>query len=122
MGITAGTVAAVVLISALAVFWFLVIERTRQIGIRRALGASRANIVAHFMVESTVATAVGTGAGLVLTGGAYLLMRQVFPGLPLEPRALALTAALLWVDNTLAVLIPARRAARIAPSVASQGR
>jgi putative ABC transport system permease protein len=122
MAISAATVAAIVLISALAVFWFLVIERTRQIGIRRALGATRASIVAHFIVESSVATAVGAGAGLVLTFGAYALMRQVFPGLPLEPRALALTALLLWIDNTLAVLIPARRAALVAPSVASQGR
>jgi putative ABC transport system permease protein len=122
MAITGATVAAIVLISALAVFWFLVNERTRQIGIRRALGATRASIVAHFIVESSVATAVGTSAGLVLTLGAYLLMRQVFPGLPLEPRSLALTAGLLWIDNTLAVLIPARRAARIAPSVASRSR
>ena len=60
--------------------------------------------------------------GLAITLGLCRLMRRAFPGLEADWRLLALTVALLWVDCTLAALVPARRAARIPPSAASRGR
>jgi putative ABC transport system permease protein len=115
-----GTVAAVALLGTLAVSSFLVVERTRQIGIRRALGGTRIDIVRYFVVEITIATAIGSAIGLVSTLVVYRLMLPVFPGLAIDPRLLIVTALLLWLDATVAVLIPALRAARISPSVASR--
>jgi hypothetical protein len=47
-------------------------------------------------------------------------MRRVFVGIQLGPKLLLLTGGLLWLDATLAAMIPARRAADIPPSVASR--
>jgi hypothetical protein len=49
------------------------------------------------------------------------MMKRLFHDLVLDWRHLAITAALLWVDATLAALVPARRAADIPPHVASRG-
>jgi putative ABC transport system permease protein len=117
MGVTVGLLA---LLGALAVSSFLVAERTRQIGIRRALGATRRDVIRYFLVENALATLLGTAVGLLMTACLYLAMRKVFPGIQLSPKLLLLTGALLWIDATLAAMIPARRAAQIPPSVASR--
>jgi putative ABC transport system permease protein len=117
MGVTVGLLA---LLGALAVSSFLVAERTRQIGIRRALGATRRDVIRYFLVENALATLLGTAVGLVMTGCLYLAMRRVFVGIQLDPKLLLLTGGLLWLDATLAAMIPARRAADIPPSVASR--
>jgi putative ABC transport system permease protein len=117
MGVTVGLLA---LLGALAVSSFLVAERTRQIGIRRALGATRGDVIRYFLVENALATLLGTAFGLVMTSCLYLAMRRVFPGIQLDPKLLTLTAGLLWLDATLAAMVPARRAADIPPSVASR--
>jgi putative ABC transport system permease protein len=117
MGVTVGLLA---LLGALAVSSFLVAERTRQIGIRRALGATRRDVIRYFLVENALATLLGTLVGLVMTACLYLAMRKVFLGIQLSPKLLLLTGGLLWIDATLAAMIPARRAAEIPPSVASR--
>jgi putative ABC transport system permease protein len=117
MGLTVGLLA---LLGAAAVASFLVAERTRQIGIRRALGATRRAVIHYFLVENAVATLLGTGLGLVMTAALYVLMQRAFPNIRLDGSFLALTALLLWVVATLAAMIPARRAAEIPPSVASR--
>jgi putative ABC transport system permease protein len=117
MGLTVGLLA---LLGAAAVASFLVAERTRQIGIRRALGATRQAVIRYFLVENAVATLLGTGLGLVMTAALYLLMQRAFPGIRLNVSFLVLTALLLWLVATLAAMIPARRAAEIPPSVASR--
>jgi putative ABC transport system permease protein len=117
MGVTVGVLA---LLGALAVSSFLVAERTRQIGIRRALGATRRDVIRYFLVENALATMLGTAVGLLMTACLYLAMRKVFLGIQLSPKLLLLTGALLWIDATLAAMIPARRAAQIPPSVASR--
>jgi putative ABC transport system permease protein len=117
MGVTVGLLA---LLGALAVSSFLVAERTRQIGIRRALGATRRDVIRYFLVENALASLLGTAVGLLMTACLYLAMRKVFLGIQLSPKLLLLTGALLWIDATLAAMIPARRAAQIPPSVASR--
>jgi putative ABC transport system permease protein len=114
------TVGLLALLGALAVSSFLVAERTRQIGIRRALGATRRDVIRYFLVENALATLLGTAVGLLMTACLYLVMRKVFLGIQLSPKLLLLTGALLWIDATLAAMIPARRAAQIPPSVASR--
>jgi putative ABC transport system permease protein len=121
LSIMAVTVGVVALLGALAVSSFLVAERTRQIGIRRALGATRQDVMRYFLVENALAVAAGTVLGIIATLVLYLMMKRLFHGLVLDWRHLAITGVLLWVDATLAALVPARRAADIPPHVASRG-
>lgn len=106
-------------IVGLASFW--VQQRTRMIGIRRALGATRGQILHYFQLENLLLTT----AGIVLGGaGAYalnlLLMRQAeLTRLP--PGYLAAGAVVMWLLGQVAVLGPALRAAAVPPVVATRG-
>jgi putative ABC transport system permease protein len=123
LGMMGLSVGAGALIGAIALSAFLVRQRRRQIGIRRALGASRADIIRYFLVENSIATALGTGLGLLVLLGllslAGLSGQQTF--VTWTWRSPAASALLLWVGATLAAMLPARRAADIPPSVASRG-
>jgi putative ABC transport system permease protein len=110
----------VALLGPVAVSSFLVAERTRQIGVRRALGATRFDVIRHFLVENALAMFIGSAVGALLTVPFFLFMREYFYGAELRPWMLILTAVLLFVDGTLAALMPALRASRIAPSVAAR--
>lgn len=105
-------------IVGLASLW--VAQRRRQIGVRRALGARRVDIVKHFLMENLMITA--TGVALGLTGAVALngvLLR--FTALPpLSPALLAGGALLLPLLGALAVLGPALRAARVSPAEATR--
>jgi len=76
-----GLVGVVALVGALAATSFLVAQRTRQIGIRRALGATKADIVSFFLVESTLAVFVGSLLGVAGSLAMFLVMRRVFVSL-----------------------------------------
>ena len=105
-------------IVGLASFW--VQQRTRQIGIRRALGATRAQILRYFQAENFVLTSTGIVLGVLLAYTLNLtLMRQYeLPRLPLV--YIPASALLLWLLGQVAVLGPARRAASIPPAVATR--
>ena len=120
LGIIVVTVILLALLGALAVSSFLVAERTRQIGVRRALGATRGDVIRYFLLENAVATVLGTVLGLGLTLALFLLMQKIFIGIRLSLWSLLITAGLLGLDGLLAALVPALRAARIPPSVASR--
>jgi putative ABC transport system permease protein len=62
-------VVAVALAGSLALASFSVAERTRQIGVRRALGASRGQIVRYFLLENLILTTFGLGSGRGLAIG-----------------------------------------------------
>jgi putative ABC transport system permease protein len=111
----------VVLVGSLGMSSSLVVERARQIGIRRALGARRSDIIGYFMLENLFATALG----LLLSAGICALLDQLLVPLrgPLiiEWREyLPISAALFLLCGQLAVLLPARRASHVAPSVATR--
>ena len=108
------------LLGTLTVSSFLVHERTRSIGIRRALGASPRDIVRYFLVETAILTAFGVALGLVFTAAVFRVMQGLYPGVQLSVRALVLTAVLLWLGATLGALHPARQAARIPPWTAAR--
>lgn len=105
-------------IVGLASLW--VAQRRRQIGVRRALGARRADIVRHFLMENLMITSCGVALGLTLAvalNGALLR----FTSLPtLSPGLLAGGAALLLALGAAAVLAPALRAARVSPAEATR--
>ncbi len=105
-------------IVGLASFW--VRQRTRQIGIRRALGATRMHILRYFQLENFLLSSSGIALGLLL---AYILnmLLMHFYELPRLPLAyLPVAAVLLWLLGQLAVLGPARRASNLPPASASR--
>ena len=103
-------------VSGLASFW--VQQRTRHIGTRRALGATRGAILRHFQAENLIIVSMGVALGAALTIGLNMLLMQRFaqPRLPLQ--YVAFGALAMWLLGQLAVLGPALRAARVAPTVA----
>ncbi|MFI0354510.1 ABC transporter permease [Actinomadura sp. 9N407] len=96
-----------------------VLERRREIGLRRSLGATRGQIRVQFLTESLLVSALGGTAGLVLGTLAtlsYALVQGWPPVVPLWALAAATAATLLM--GGLAGLYPAVRASRLAPTVA----
>jgi putative ABC transport system permease protein len=93
-----------------------VAERTKEIGLRRAVGATQGDVFAQFLTESLAVTIVGTMLGSLLGLGVSLLLPKVTPMPAIvtwEPFALALVFALLV--GTFFGVQPARRAARLHP-------
>jgi putative ABC transport system permease protein len=105
-------------IVGLASFW--VQQRTRQIGIRRALGATRSNILHYFQMENFILATAGIvlGMGLAYAINLWLMHKYQVPRLP--GSFLPIGAALLWALGQLAVLGPAMRASMIAPATATR--
>ncbi|MFA5683650.1 MAG: FtsX-like permease family protein [Lysobacteraceae bacterium] len=105
-------------IVGLASFW--VQQRTKQIGVRRALGATRGQILRHFQLENFILTTAGIvlGMGLAYAVNQMLMSSYELPRLPLH--YLPIGAALLWLLGQLAVLGPARRAANVPPAIATR--
>ena len=100
--------------------WFSVTQRRKQIGTRRALGATRFDIVRYFMVENWMITSAGVVIGAIGSVGLnWFLDTQYSVGrVPLWYLPLGMLA--LWALGQLAVLAPARRAAAIPPALATR--
>jgi ABC-type antimicrobial peptide transport system permease subunit len=98
---------------------YSVSQRTREIGIRMALGAPRKSVFHLILNEAGRLTAIGVTVGLVCSGLAASLMRGLLFGIQSwDVPTLAAVAALLAVSALLASYIPARRATRVDPMVA----
>ena len=112
----AGLLAAVGLYGLLS---YGVAQRRHEIGVRMALGASRAGIVRLVVRRSLLLVGLGTTVGLA---GSLAVTRVLgsllFEVRPTDPAALAGAAAMLMVVALLASFLPARRATRVDPLVA----
>jgi putative ABC transport system permease protein len=98
---------------------FVVAQRTREIGLRMALGARRAQVLQLVLREGLATAAAGTALGVL---GAFLLgrvMRRMSVQIGVvDPVALAIVGALLLASAAAACLVPARRAASVDPMTA----
>ena len=105
-------------IVGLASFW--VQQRTKQIGVRRALGATRGQILRYFQTENFVLATAGIIIGMLLAFGLNQLMmsKAELPRLPAI--YLPVGALVLWLLGQVSVLGPARRAAAVPPAVATR--
>jgi putative ABC transport system permease protein len=99
---------------------FSVAERQRQIGTRRALGASQGDILRHFLLENWMITSIGAVLGLVLAYALNFGLINLVEGAKLDGWILAAGVGLLWATGLAAALGPALRAARIAPAIATR--
>ena len=122
-GILIGVIAALLVVTALGItglasFW--VGQRRRTIGVRRALGATRGDILRYFQTENFLLATLGIALGMVLAFGLNLFLMTHYelprlPGIYFPVGALA-----LWLIGQLAVLGPALRAAQVPPVVATR--
>ena len=98
---------------------YSVAQRTREVGIRMALGARKSDVLKLILAKGLTLVAWGTGFGLI---GCYWLSRLVSTQLygikPNDPATLVAVAAVLLVVALLASYIPARRATKVDPLVA----
>jgi len=95
-------------------------QRRKQIGVRRAIGARRSDILRYFLVENFMVTSFGivVGLGLALALNQWLVSELEVPHLPLHYLPGGVVA--LWALGLLATLGPAWRAARIPPAEATR--
>ena len=117
VGAIAGISLLVGAIGILTMMWITVRERTSEIGLARALGASAGQVAALFLFESAGVALAGGVAGLVLGFGIGALLRWLVPGLPVET-PLGFVAAALATSlgvGLLSGVLPARRAAGLDP-------
>ena len=98
---------------------YRVSRRTREIGLRMALGASRATVIVAEARTAFKLVGWGVGLGLVAAvAGASLIRSQLFGVSDVDPLALAGATAVVTVVAVLAMWIPAHRASRVDPMVA----
>jgi putative ABC transport system permease protein len=108
-----------VLIGLYGVVSYVVAQRTPEIGIRMALGATRRNVLRLVMGQSVVTILIGTGMGVIGSILATRYLSSLLYGItPTDPLTLASVLVLLIVVASLAIYIPARRATRVDPMVA----
>jgi putative ABC transport system permease protein len=122
-GLLAGVCVALLVVTALGIvglgsFW--VAQRRRTIGVRRALGATRRNILTYFQTENFLLATIGIALGMVLAYGInlFLMLHYELPRLPAY--YFPVGAIALWLIGQMAVLGPAIRAAAVPPVVATR--
>lgn len=117
--VTGAFAGVAVLLAALGIYGlvsYTVVQRTREIGVRKAIGASTGDILRMVLRGSLVLTALGLGAGFALAlAGAPLIASLVVGVSPADPLTLAASAALVVSAVVAASAGPAFRAARVDP-------
>ena len=102
-----------------AVVAYAVSQRTREIGIRMAVGASAGRVLGMVLRQGLTLTAIGIGIGLLLTLALSTVLRELVDGVnPRDPAIYALGTAVLLSIALAATYVPARRASSIDPQAA----
>jgi len=119
LGVFAATALLLAALGIYGVMAYFVSQRVREIGIRMALGAKRAEVLKMVVAQGMKLAAVGVGLGIL----ASLIVTRLFASLlfgvsATDPSTLAVLTCLLTLVALLANYIPASRAARIDPMVA----
>jgi len=110
-------------VTALGIFGttsFSVAQRTKQIGTRRALGAARAEILRHFLVENTLIAAMGMALGLIGAFALNVVLVTQFEGGKLSAPLTLGGVLLIWAIGVAATIVPARKASRLSPALATR--
>ena len=122
LGVLAMCALILAAIGTFGVIAYGVALRTREIGLRIALGGTHSQVVGLFVSEGMRAIGAGLAGGVVLALAASQILRAMLVGLsPFDPITYAMTLAFFGTVALLACWLPARRAARIEPMVALRG-
>jgi putative ABC transport system permease protein len=121
--VLAVVVGALLLITGLGIiglvsFW--VTQRTKQIGTRRALGATRPNVLRYFLTENAIICVFGVVLGAVMAYGLNVYLVNEFEMARLPWYWVPVGAAIVFAMGQLATIGPATRATRVSPSVATR--
>lgn len=120
LAILASFVLAVTMLGLFGFAAFSVTSRTKEIGTRRAIGATRVDILRQFLMENWIITTVGIAVGTVVTL-AFALQLSLLLALPRLPWLFLLGSMILvWMSGLLAVLVPALHGSAVPPAVATR--
>lgn len=97
-----------------------VAERTKQIGTRRALGATRGDILKHFLTENWIVTTIGLVLGVFATYALNYFLVSELTDVKMPWYLVGVGMVLLWLNGLAATIPPAVRAARVAPAIATR--
>jgi putative ABC transport system permease protein len=114
-GMTVVTALGIVGVTAMSVA-----ERTKQIGTRRALGATRGDILRHFLAENWITTTAGLLLGVAGAYGLNLFLLSRVSDVKLPWQLVAAGMLLLWINGLLSTIPPALRATMVPPSTATR--
>jgi ABC-type antimicrobial peptide transport system permease subunit len=118
-GIFGGIALLLAAVGVYGVKAYAVARRTREIGIRMALGADRGDVFALIMKQGALQTAFALAVGLLLSLGlGRILAQMLYRVSPSDPLALVTASAVLGAAALLACFLPARRAMRVTPMTA----
>ncbi|MEP6698895.1 MAG: ABC transporter permease [Verrucomicrobiota bacterium] len=118
-GVFGGIALLLAVVGVYGVKAYAVACRTREIGIRMALGAHRRDVFALIMRQGAMQTALAIAVGLLLSLGAGRVLSQILYEVnPADPIVLILSSALLGAAALLACFFPARRATHVTPMTA----
>jgi putative ABC transport system permease protein len=116
LGVFAALALVLAAIGLYGIMSYLVNQRTREIGIRMALGAQQANVLSLIMTQGTRLTLIGVVLGVAVAFALAHSMSALLYGVdPHDPLTFASVAALLSLVALAAYYIPARRATKVDP-------
>ena len=118
LSVFAGLALVLAAVGVYGVMSYSVLLRTRDIGIRMALGARPIDIFKHVLTQALVLALIGLGIGLVLAVTSTRVLSSMLYGIsPTDPITLAATALVLLLVALMASYLPARRATKVDPMV-----
>lgn len=121
LGVVTATLVAVTAFGMFGLTSYWVSQRRRQIGIRRALGATRLAILRQFQQENFVIAGIGALAGIAMSVALNLWLVEHFEMIRVHATYVGGAAIAMILLGQIAVYWPARRAARVSPAVAVRG-
>lgn len=111
---------AVTAIGAYSSASYSVGKRIRQIGVRRAFGASRLHILRYFLLENWLTTTMGLALGLLLAYALGFVLAHAMQLPSISVHLVVVGMLFIWVTGSISTLIPALRAARVPPAIATR--
>src|SRR5262249_37347379 len=120
--LVAGFAGGALLLASIGIYGllaYMVGQRSREIGLRLALGAQRADVLRLVLGKGVVLTGLGIGTGVIFSSSSASMMASLLYGVrPHDPTVFLIVPLLLFAIAVLASYLPARRATKVNPMIA----